>query len=117
MRILRRNHDLINETGPQPFDGLAGSVIVRVTGDNDCIVDRRNERCDSAAGPQGITVPATLFPDLKADMAGAEAEMLRIAHTKVDMPHIDVTGDDDAEMVIRRKPNGRLSGRKPDKMQ
>jgi hypothetical protein len=109
MRIVGGHGHLINELGTQSLDGASGREIAGVAGDRDRSADRADKgRNGSARLPCVAVTPGTLG-NLKSNVTGANPNVLRISHPKIQVPDLRPIGGQDAEMEIRNKSTRRLA--------
>jgi hypothetical protein len=117
MRIVRRHCDLVNEAGAQSLDGPPRCLIVRITGNDNGVINGKNEWRDGPAGLKGVTMTTKRLLNPKSNVACADSNMVRIADAKIDMTDLRAVGSHYKEFVRRHKTARRLTRHNPDKSQ
>src|ERR1043165_5526209 len=98
MRIVRRHGDFIHKAGAKLLDGAFGGVIIWIARDRDFRVNRPRERRQRLTGLPRETVTAERLNDFVTDVPGTLSNMLGIAYTEIDVPDVQVGGDENPEM-------------------
>jgi hypothetical protein len=113
MRIVRWHCDLINKLSTQTLNSAPGRQIVKVAGNRDGLVNRANERRDSATGLNRKPTPSKRLRYLKTYVPSTDPNVLGISDPKIDVPDIRTIGSNDAVVEIRDEPTRRLAGHDP----
>jgi hypothetical protein len=117
MRIVRRNSNLIRETGAQPLNCANGRVVVRIASNDNLPGNGSNKWRNGAARVERERVATERLKNLESDVPGAEANVLSISDSKIDVTNVCAVCTQDAEMIRRDKAAHRIAWNDLDKPQ
>src|ERR1700733_987945 len=107
---MRRNGDLINESRAKPFNRTDRRMVVRIASDDHGVINCPDKRRNGAAALKRITMTTKRLYNLKSNVPGTNANMLGIAHAKIDVAHIRATRVQNPEVIRRHKAARRFAG-------
>jgi len=88
MRIVHGHGNLINKLSTQSLDSASGGEIVGVAGNRDRPRSQPDKWCNGSTRLQCVAVTSKTLGNLKANVTGANSNVLRISDPKIYVPGI-----------------------------
>jgi len=100
---MLRHGNFIHKTGAQTLNRSSRSQVIRITSNNHRLVNGTDKRRNRPAGFQRITMTAILLANLETNMSCANAHMLRITHSEINVTDIRPIKKKDPKMISWNK--------------